>query len=71
MIYKAFSGVGGFRTLVQTVCPQAFYMLISWLIFDCETDKNTQIHNLDSRVLDLLRIVAKPSSKGWTLDYLV
>ena len=48
--WRAFlwSGVGGVRTLVQTTNIPAFYMLISWLVFDCETDKNTQTPNLVS-----------------------
>ena len=46
---KAFkSGVGGFRTLVQTTRNLAFYMLILRLFFDVILDKDTHKLHLSS-----------------------
>ena len=57
-------GVGGVRTLVQTTNTLAFYMLISWLVLDCETDKNTQTPNLASKVSPALRNITPASLMG-------
>ena len=57
------SGVGGVRTLVQTMSFQAFYMLISWLVFDSGKDKNTRIHRLNTEILQKLSVITFASPK--------
>ena len=59
-------GVGGVRTLVQTTNFQAFYMLISWLIFDRSTDRNTQNFDLATSFLRKGSTIVSASSMGWT-----
>ena len=57
-------GVGGVRTLVQTTSFQAFYMLISRLVFDRRTDKNTQTYNLATGISQMLSNLAFTSPMG-------
>lgn len=51
----SFCGVGGVRTLVQTMVPNVFYMLIFWLVFVMDSDKNTQDPTLASKISHLVR----------------